>query len=141
MFARIRLPLGDPLERLFVPEAAVGSNQDRKILWVVGADDVVSAREVTIGPKLGAWIAVVATDAARPLTTADRIVVRGLQRCREGKPVKPLAADESSLDLASFVVPVAPEPPPSKLPAQPPAPRPSPAPAVESLPAPGEPAS
>jgi RND family efflux transporter MFP subunit len=151
MFARIRLPLGDPVERLFVPEVAVGSNQDRKILWIVGADDLVSAREVSIGQKLGSWIAVVATDATRQLTTADRIVVRGLQRCREGKSVKPVAADESSLDLASFVLPALPEPspasPPPKPGAHPPSPNapatpvalpPTPTPAVESLPAPGE---
>jgi RND family efflux transporter MFP subunit len=154
MFARVRLPLGDPVDRLFVPEMAVGSNQDRKILWVVGADDLVSAREVTIGQKVGSWIAVAANDAARPLTVADRIVVRGLQRCREGKPVKPVAAAESSLDLASFVVPASPEPPPvspppkptapppsSNAPAPPVAPPPTPTPAVESLPAPGEPSS
>ena len=49
MFARVRLPLGDAVERLFVPEAALGSNQDRKIVWVVGADSLVSAREVSVG--------------------------------------------------------------------------------------------
>jgi RND family efflux transporter MFP subunit len=154
MFARVRLPLGDAVERLFVPEAAVGSNQDRKILWVVGADDVVSAREVTVGQKLGTWIAVVATDPTRPLTTADRIVVRGLQRCREGKPVKPSAADERSLDVASFVVPALPDAPPATPPAEPTAPPtsppapappaapgPAPTPAAEPLPAPGEPPS
>jgi multidrug efflux system membrane fusion protein len=118
MFARVRLPLGDPVERLFVPEVAVGSNQDRKILWVVGPDDVVSAREVTVGQKLGSWIAVAASDASRPITTDDRIVIRGLQRCREGKPVAPSPADDGMLDLASFVIP---------------------APAVEKLPAPGDP--
>jgi RND family efflux transporter MFP subunit len=105
MFARVRLPLGDPVERLFVPEAAVGSNQDRKILWVVGDGDVASAREVTVGQKLGTWVAVTATDATKPLTTGDRIVVRGLQRCREGKPVKPTAAPEDTLDIGSLVVP------------------------------------
>lgn len=151
MFARVRLPLGDAVERLFVPEAAVGSNQDRKILWVVGADDTASAREVTVGQKLGTWIAVAATDAAKPLTAAERIVVRGLQRCREGKPVKPTTAAGSSLDLASFVVPVR-----GEYPSETPAPRPpvdpsaiapsagSPAasdatvPAAEPLPAPDE---
>jgi RND family efflux transporter MFP subunit len=157
MFARVRLPLGDAVERLFVPEVAVGSNQDRKILWMVGDGDVVSAREVTVGQKLGTWIAVAATDSTRPLTTADRIVVRGLQRCREGKPVKPAAAPESSLDLASFVVPDEAAAPPAisgtaakpdtesepaheaKSGTEPPsaAARP-PAPAPESLPAPGE---
>ena len=148
MFARVRLPLGDAVERLFIPEPAVGSSQDRKILWVVGADDTVSTREVTVGQKVGSWIAVAATDAARPLTAADQIVVRGLQRCREGKPVKPTPAPESSLDLASFVVPPLPDESatigkPAERAA--PGPRPvttgrgPPTPTVESLPAPGEP--
>lgn len=133
MFARIRLPLGDPVDRLFVPEAAVGTNQDRKILWLVGIDEIVTAREVTVGQKLGTWIAVEATDAARPLTTAERVVVRGLQRCREGKPVKPTTATEESLDVASLVPPVLRRDPP-EVPAAPVPDSPSPA-----VPAPGEP--
>ena len=133
MFARIRLPLGDPVDRLFVPEAAVGTNQDRKILWLVGIDKIVTAREVTVGQKLGTWIAVEATDAARPLTTAERVVVRGLQRCREGKPVKPTTATEESLDVASLVPPVLRRDPP-EVPAAPVPDSPSPA-----VPAPGEP--
>jgi RND family efflux transporter MFP subunit len=139
MFARVRLPLGDAVERLFVPEAAIGSNQDRKILWIVAADDVVNAREVTVGQKLGTWSAVQATDPSRPLTAADRVVVRGLQRCREGKPVKPTAAADESLDVASLV---APQPrsdpaavsPPPKVPVA----EPEPPAAAEPLPAPGE---
>jgi multidrug efflux system membrane fusion protein len=104
MFARVRLPLGDSVERVFVPEAAIGSIQDRKIVWIVAADNLVSAREVTLGQKLGSWIAVLAADSSRPLSTTDRIVVRGLQRCREGKPVSPSLAADDSLDLASLVV-------------------------------------
>lgn len=145
MFARVRLPLSDAVERLFVPEAAVGSNQDRKILWVVGADNLVSAREVTLGQKLGSWIAVAATDRTQPITTNDTIVVRGLQRCREGKPVAPTLATDESLDLQGFDVsapaeatrrpaeaPVAPLPPPAANPS------PQTPPAVESLPGPGD---
>ena len=105
MFARVRLPLGDSMERVFVPEAAIGSIQDRKIVWIVTADNLVSAREVTLGQKLGSWITVLAADSSRPLATADRIVVRGLQRCREGKPVSPSPAADEILDLASLVVP------------------------------------
>jgi len=149
MFARVRLPLDDAIERMFVPEAAVGSNQDRKILWVVGADDTASALEVKVGQKLGTWISVEATDAARPLTAADRVVVRGLQRCREGRSVKPTPAAESSLDLASFVVPERRDRPEEPSPPEKPAKRPaaaqpeehtaaSPPPAAEPLPVPVE---
>ncbi|NQW46183.1 MAG: hypothetical protein HQ464_00280, partial [Planctomycetes bacterium] len=147
MFARIRLPLGDAVERLFVPEAAVGSNQDRKILWVVGQDDVAATHEVQVGQKLGTWVAVSAVDPTRPLAATDRVVVRGLQRCREGKPVRPVTAAEEELGRASLVAPD----PPQELPTAPdhlPAPSvptpPPPSPdavrpaAAEPLPAPGE---
>ena len=151
MFARVRLPLGDAVERLFVPESAVGSNQDRKILWVVGPDDLARAQEVHVGQKLGTWIAVSAVDPSKPLAATDRIVIRGLQRCREGKPVKPMTAAEDGLGRASLVVPS----PPSER-SSAPAPRadekpatPAPAPpaslpdaagsaAAEPLPAPGK---
>jgi len=131
MFARVRLPLGDAEERLFVPEMAVGSNQDRKILWIVSDDDTVSAHEVIVGQKLGSWIAVTASDASQPISSSDRIVVRGLQRCREGKPVAASAADESTLDVESFTMPspvampTADEPAPAAAtPAQEPEPKP-----------------
>ena len=119
--------------RLFVPEAAVGSNQDRKILWLVGPDDLVSAQEVTVGQKLGTWVAVTAADPSRPLTTTDRVVIRGLQRCREGKPVTPLIAADKDLDRASLVAPAPPAPPePPGLPAPPAAAEPLPVPAEAS---------
>ena len=113
----------------------------------MGADDVVNAREVTVGQKLGTWIAVQATDSTRPLTAADRVVVRGLQRCREGKSVKPTAAAAESLDLASLVVPERLSDPPeaaakpgagSPPPQEPAAEAESLEPAAEPLPAPGE---
>lgn len=92
MFARVRLPLGQPAQRLLVPETAIASNQDRKILWVVDTENVASTREVLVGQKVGTWITVQPTDPGKPFGTSDRVVVRGLQRCREGKPVTPKLA-------------------------------------------------
>ena len=92
MFARVRLPLGQPAQRLLVPETAIASNQDRKILWVVDTENVASTREVLVGQKVGTWITVQPTDPSKPFGTSDRVVVRGLQRCREGKPVTPKLA-------------------------------------------------
>ena len=95
MFARVRLPLGQPAQRLLVPETAIASNQDRKILWLVDTENVASTREVLVGQKVGTWITVQPTDPGKPFGTSDRVVVRGLQRCREGKPVTPrVASDE-----------------------------------------------
>ncbi len=147
MFARVRLPLGDAVERLFVPEPAVGSNQDRKILWVVGPDDVAATRELQVGQKLGTWVAVSAVDPTRPLTATDRVVIRGLQRCREGKPVRPVTAAEEELDRAGLLAPAPPReqptvpdhiPTPSASTPPPPPPDAARPAAAEPLPAPGE---
>jgi hypothetical protein len=106
---------------------------------------VAATREVQVGQKLGTWVAVSAVDPARPLTATDRVVIRGLQRCREGKPVRPVAAAEEDLDRAGLVAPAPPREMPAALdhlsaPSTPTSPPPDAAhPAVaEPLPAPGE---
>ena len=119
MFIRARLPLGKPADLTLVPEAAIGSNQDRKVLWLVGVDGTVHSREVLPGQKVGAWIAVRSADPARPLDASDRVVVRGLQRCREGKPVTVVAApaDTIGLDTLPAASAAAPAPLPHAAPA------------------------
>jgi multidrug efflux pump subunit AcrA (membrane-fusion protein) len=99
MFIRARLPLGKPADLTLVPEAAIGSNQDRKLLWLVDADGTVHSRDVVPGQKVGAWVAVRSADPARPLDASDRVVVRGLQRCREGKPVTVVVAPAEIIGL------------------------------------------
>jgi RND family efflux transporter MFP subunit len=103
MFGRVRVPIDEPQERLFVPEAAIGNIQDHKIIWMVDAASNASAREVVVGQKLGAWVAVTPTDPAKPLDPKGSVVIRGLQRCRDGKPVTAAAARDGQ----------APPPPPA----------------------------
>jgi hypothetical protein len=57
---------------------------------------------VIVGQKVGAWVAVRAADAAEPLDPEARVVVRGLQRCREGKPVSAVAAAADTLGLETL---------------------------------------
>jgi hypothetical protein len=143
MFIRARLPLGKPVELTLVPEAAIGSNQDRKVLWLVGADGMAHSREVLLGQKAGAWVAVRSADTARPLDASDRVVVRGLQRCREEKPVTMVEAPADALGLETL--PADSGAAPASLPQGSPAAGASTAPAqgaVETLPRPaGAPAS
>jgi hypothetical protein len=95
---------------LLVPETAVGSNQDRRLVWLVNADGMAVSREVTVGQKAGGWVAVRSTDPARPLTVADRVVVRGLQRCRDGRPVTAVAAPAGLVSTATLPASVDPAP-------------------------------
>jgi RND family efflux transporter MFP subunit len=136
MFIRARLPLGRPYDVLLVPETAVGSNQDRRLVWLVNADGMAVSREVAVGQKAGGWVAVRSTDPARPLTVADRVVVRGLQRCRDGKPVTAVVAPAGLVSTATLPASVDPAPDMPSAPDSPSAaePEPPPAPVKDTAP-------
>jgi multidrug efflux system membrane fusion protein len=78
-FARIRLgrPAATPV--LLVSERAVGTDQDKKFVMVVGAGNHATYREVALG-QLVDGLRVVKTG----LKPGERIVVNGLQRIRPG---------------------------------------------------------
>lgn len=83
-FARLRMGQAQSEPALLVSERAVGTDQDKKYVMVVGEDKKAEYREV----KLGAF-----ADGLRVVTSGlkagERIVVNGLQRVRPGAPVAP----------------------------------------------------
>ncbi|MGC4410154.1 efflux RND transporter periplasmic adaptor subunit (plasmid) [Rhizobium rosettiformans] len=83
-FARIRLGQPKAQDRVTISERAVGTDQDKKFVFVVAADNTVSYRQVELGA---------AVDGQRIVETGlnagDRIVVSGLQRIRPGAVVAP----------------------------------------------------
>src|SRR5262245_42911518 len=84
MFARVQVPGSTPYEALLVPDAAIGTEQARKYVLVVGADNTVSQKYVTLGQLV---------DDLRVLKTGlsadDRVIVNGLMRARPGAKVTP----------------------------------------------------
>lgn len=85
-FARVRLIGSSPYEALLIPDAAIASDQSRKVVFVVKDDNTVEARPVTLGP-LDDGLRVI----REGLKAEDRIVVSGLQRVRPGAKVTPQA--------------------------------------------------
>jgi RND family efflux transporter MFP subunit len=85
MFGRVRVPASPPYQALLVPDAAIGSEQTQKSLLVVGADDKVLQKVVTLGQLTPDGLRVIRTGIA----PADRVVVDGLMRARAGQKVKP----------------------------------------------------
>src|SRR3954454_19341659 len=53
MFARVRIPGSLPYEALLVPDPAIGSEQVRKYVMVVGPDNKVQPKYVTLGQLAG----------------------------------------------------------------------------------------
>ncbi len=85
MFARVRVPGTAPYEALLVPDAAVGTEQARKYLLVVNADNTVASKYVTLGQTTSDGLRVIKTG----LGPDDRVVVDGLMRARPGQKVTP----------------------------------------------------
>lgn len=83
-FARLRMGSPATSAALLVSERAVGTDQNRKFVLVVGDDDTVAYREVTLGaPADGLRI------VSSGLQPGERIVVNGLHRVRPGARVSP----------------------------------------------------
>jgi RND family efflux transporter MFP subunit len=83
-FARVRVLGSASYEALLLPDTAIATDQSRKIVFVVNADNVAEARPVVLGP-LDDGLRVV----REGLKPDDRVVVDGLQRVRVGAKVAP----------------------------------------------------
>ncbi|PKP93734.1 MAG: efflux transporter periplasmic adaptor subunit [Alphaproteobacteria bacterium HGW-Alphaproteobacteria-16] len=82
MFGNMRLTGGAPERALLVPDAAVRTDQARKIVYVVGKDGVVAAKQVTPGPRIGGLRTIRAG-----LAPTDKVVIQGLQMVQPGAQV------------------------------------------------------
>jgi len=85
LFARVQLGAESAGgEAILINEAAVGTDQDRKYVVVINADNKAEYRVVQLGPLVDGLR--VARSGLKP---GERIVVNGLQRVRPGAPVAP----------------------------------------------------
>lgn len=84
LFARLRLIGSGEYEALLLPDAAVLSDQSRKIVMVVDGEGTVSAKRVELGP-LYRGLRVIRSG----LAPDDRVVISGVQRARPGGKVVP----------------------------------------------------
>ncbi|CAD7029712.1 efflux RND transporter periplasmic adaptor subunit [Pseudorhizobium endolithicum] len=82
----VRVRVGEPKEKehLLVSETAVGSDQDKKFVFVVDQANTVAYRQVRLGAAVEGERIV-----ESGLTPGDRVVVNGLQRIRPGAVVEP----------------------------------------------------
>ena len=84
MFARVRVPASSPYEALLVPDVAIGSEQARKYVLVVGADSVAQPKYVALGPLEGDLRVI-----KSGISAGDDIIVNGMARVRPGQKVAP----------------------------------------------------
>lgn len=84
LYARIRLGGASQREALLIDEKAVGTDQDKRFVLVVGANNQATYREVRLG-NMQDGLRIVDSG----LQAGERIVVNGLQRVRPGDTVQP----------------------------------------------------
>jgi len=85
-FAKLRMGQVKNASALLINERAVGTDQSKKFVMVVGAQNKAEYREVTLGANVNGLRVV-----NSGLKADERIVVNGLQRVRPGAVLKPEA--------------------------------------------------
>jgi membrane fusion protein (multidrug efflux system) len=86
-YGRVRAAVRTQAGALLVPQKAVIELQGSQQVAVVGDDNKISIRPVTAGERVGnLWII---NDGLKP---GERVVVEGLQKVRDGSPVKVVTA-------------------------------------------------
>jgi RND family efflux transporter MFP subunit len=85
MFARVRVPATPAYEALLVPDAVIGTEQARKFVIVVNAENTATPKYVTLGQLTPDGLRAI-KDGIGP---DDRVIVNGLLRARPGAKVTP----------------------------------------------------
>ena len=83
-FGRIRIPGSEPYQAILIPDEALVSDQSRKIVMTVNADNVIVPKVVRPGPTHDGLRII--RDGLLP---TDQIVIDGLVRARPGAKVTP----------------------------------------------------
>jgi multidrug efflux system membrane fusion protein len=82
-YVRARLHVGELDGALLVPQAAVGSNQIGKFVYIVGPDNRTDQRYVSLGPVDGDLVVV-----TKGVKETDQVIVGNLQRVGPGTVVR-----------------------------------------------------
>ncbi|MDR6632492.1 RND family efflux transporter MFP subunit [Phyllobacterium sp. 1468] len=84
LFGRVEVAASNTYKGILVPDEAVGSDQNERVVFVVAEDGTVTSKPVRPGPKLYGYRVI-----REGLTGDEIIVVNGLMRVRPGGKVKP----------------------------------------------------
>lgn len=106
LYAKLRLAGGSANKAVLTPDRAIGTDQTKRYVFVVGADKSAQFREVQLGALIGGMRVITGG-----LKAGELVVVNGLQRVRPGAPLNAqvLAVDAQGLPVET--------PPPGAAPA------------------------
>jgi len=82
-YGQVELVVGEQRDALLVDEKALGADQGARYLLIVGPEEKLEYRPVSVGPRVGPYRVI-----EQGLERSERIVVTGLMRVRPGMPVE-----------------------------------------------------
>ncbi|HEU4888873.1 MAG TPA: efflux RND transporter periplasmic adaptor subunit [Thermoanaerobaculia bacterium] len=85
LFVRLRVPGSSKYSGVLIDDRAVGTDLDKRFVFVVKADRTIEYRPVTLGPLVDGKRVI-----RNGLAPGEQIVVNGLQRVRPGVTVDPV---------------------------------------------------
>ena len=97
LFGRVQVEGSNSYRAILVPDEAIGSDQNQRVVYTISADGNVTPKPVRLGPKLYGYRVI-----REGMTGDETIVVNGLMRIRPGVKVAPqlieLPQEASNLD-------------------------------------------
>ena len=89
MFSRVRVDIGTGKDSIAIPERALVSLQGKSFVWVVSPEGIANQRAVTTAEQVDSNILI-----SEGLKPGERIILEGIQKAREGAPVKALDSSQ-----------------------------------------------
>lgn len=84
LFGRVEVEASNTYKATLVPDEAIGSDQNVRVVYVVGADGTVSTKPVRLGTRVHGYRII-----HQGLDGSETIIVNGLMRARPGSKVTP----------------------------------------------------
>lgn len=84
LFAKLQVAQAKTRPAVLTPERAIGTDQSKRFVLVVGANNMAEFREVQLGALLDGMRVI-----TQGLKAGELVVVNGLQRVRPGAPISP----------------------------------------------------
>jgi membrane fusion protein (multidrug efflux system) len=106
-YVKVRAVTKQITSAVLIPQRSVNQLQGINQVFVVKPDNTVEVRNVTLGDAAGSqWI------VTSGLNGGEKVVVEGIQKCRDGAPVTPQPYTEPPVDTPSTNAPAAAPPTP-----------------------------
>ncbi|MAQ41395.1 efflux RND transporter periplasmic adaptor subunit [Mesonia oceanica] len=86
MFGEARLMGSAAHNSLMIPDNIIGTNQSLRFVYVLGTDNVVTTKNISLGPLHSNGLRVVRDG----ITKDDKLIVNNIQKIRPGMPVSPV---------------------------------------------------